>query len=256
LNKYKKGFTPDEAALLAIGLSGDNLSNATSYLNPFMSDETNSEAYHYDFHGYDSRTNQETHEKRPTNLTPKNINKAQQIKDALIDEIFICYEITHEDLSYEHIDTAISIGSVDPRHRSNTQAETEIEIYRSFYYDESMLNPDPVNTKITRKSLAKWFYNIDELEIAKKFDPNIDNAPTSRPEHKEQNKELERSPYWQELKTKTETAILKFPEWSKRQQKIKKSENLHEWIKTDFKANERETEIIKKVMTELFETLN
>lgn len=65
----------------------------------------------------------------------------------------------------------------------------------------------------------------------------------------DQETSLVQSEYWQKLKSLAEKAIKEYPDWAKTQRKIQKS-NLTDWVKK-FGANNREAEIIKKIVTEI-----
>lgn len=63
------------------------------------------------------------------------------------------------------------------------------------------------------------------------------------------------SEYWKKLEQLADKAINAFPAWSQQQRKIQKTGNLKDWLKKDIGADDREAEILKKVLTELFEKL-
>jgi len=58
--------------------------------------------------------------------------------------------------------------------------------------------------------------------------------------------------YWQSLEAKALEAVKEFPEWSKKQRKIQLTGNLQDWLKR-ITGNTREAEIIKNLLTELFD---
>ena len=66
---------------------------------------------------------------------------------------------------------------------------------------------------------------------------------------------LRHSPYWQELERKAEQAISDFPAWAPTVRKIQKTTTLHEWLRHTIGLDERETEIIKKALSDIFPEL-
>jgi hypothetical protein len=64
------------------------------------------------------------------------------------------------------------------------------------------------------------------------------------------------SEYWRDLAQKAEQAIKQFPAWSEGQRIVQKGGNLHYWLKDTIQANDREAEIIKKVLSDIFNELN
>lgn len=66
---------------------------------------------------------------------------------------------------------------------------------------------------------------------------------------------LEQSSYWIEFAGRAEQAVTEYPKWRQTQYKIQKAANLHEWLQNNIGANTREAEIIKKIMTDIFQEL-
>ncbi len=70
---------------------------------------------------------------------------------------------------------------------------------------------------------------------------------------------LAKCTYWQDLKSKIELAVKKFPSWKdsrpKPSAKIAKETELSEWLKKLTSLQTREIALIKKVLTEVFEEL-
>ena len=66
---------------------------------------------------------------------------------------------------------------------------------------------------------------------------------------------IEGSSYWQRLKSKAEQSINDFPTWSAQQTKVQKTGNLQYWLTDTIGANEREAEIIKKVLSDIYKEL-
>lgn len=63
------------------------------------------------------------------------------------------------------------------------------------------------------------------------------------------------SQYWEELERKITHAIREYPTWRDQQKNIQKTGNVVNWLKSTIKANSRETEIIKKVLTDIYPDL-
>ena len=63
---------------------------------------------------------------------------------------------------------------------------------------------------------------------------------------------VEQSAYWCKLRDLASLAIDSFPAWQKKQNTIQKSGNLQEWLVKEIKADTRESEILKKILTEVF----
>lgn len=66
---------------------------------------------------------------------------------------------------------------------------------------------------------------------------------------------LASSPYWHELTTLANLAIKDYPSWKASQRKIQKTGNLQEWLTNTIKADNREAEIIKKILSDFFQEL-
>lgn len=95
---------------------------------------------------------------------------------------------------------------------------------------------------IERSSFEVWLEEIEE--------PN----PLPLPEQKEHKKnELDSSEYWRSFTAKIHKAISDYPQWSQTQPKISKSKNLHFWLKENCGMDERECELAKKVVTDIYD---
>jgi len=66
---------------------------------------------------------------------------------------------------------------------------------------------------------------------------------------------LERSPYWNKFSRYAVQAVTDYPKWRQTQYKIQKAANLQEWLQNYIGANTREAQIIKKIMTDIFQEL-
>lgn len=84
------------------------------------------------------------------------------------------------------------------------------------------------------------------------FEPeDIENG--QRPETSQD--KLDESEYWLGLKQKVSEAIEKYPAWRKDNPNANKSGGLTDWLRVKIGANTREVEIIKSVLTDIFEDL-
>lgn len=95
----------------------------------------------------------------------------------------------------------------------------------------------------------------DALVKAKLASYNTPKKPNKNIQPSSKQASIDESSYWNHLCQLTEKAINKYPAWSSSQNKVQKTENLMVWLKDTIKSNTREAEIIKKVLTDLFEEL-
>jgi hypothetical protein len=159
MNKYKKGFTPDEAALIAVNLS--DYKNKTAFgidLSKCKSiDQAKTEVCDIISRLAQMAIVTQSQDIEKLNGTQKQIDNyeevetslehAEDIKNALIAETWHAYEYFC----------------------GNSSKKTVLEIYQEFF-----INPDcndlwPEKTQLTKASLAKWFDEASEKEISKKF---------------------------------------------------------------------------------------
>tara|TARA_R110001592_G_scaffold360339_1_gene668543 strand:+ start:1030 stop:2361 length:1332 start_codon:yes stop_codon:yes gene_type:complete len=159
MNKYKKGFTPDEAALIAVNLS--DYKNKTA-MGIDLSKCKSIEQAKADVCDIISKLAQfaiitQSQDSEKLNGTQKQIDDyevvatslehAEDIKNALIAETWHAYEYFC----------------------GNSSQKTVLEIYQEFF-----INPDcndlwPEKTQLTKASLAKWFDEANEKEVSKRF---------------------------------------------------------------------------------------
>lgn len=64
---------------------------------------------------------------------------------------------------------------------------------------------------------------------------------------------LRESNYWLTLEKNTTLAIEKFPDWRDKQRKIQLTGNLKDWLMENFTDNTRELEVIKNVLSEVYQ---
>ena len=61
------------------------------------------------------------------------------------------------------------------------------------------------------------------------------------------------SPYWRSVEQKTRHAIGEYTEWRASVRTVQKTKNLQEWLTDSIGADNREAEVIKKVLSDYFE---
>ncbi|MDO7084014.1 hypothetical protein WNY51_13960 [Pseudocolwellia sp. AS88] len=144
MSKYIKGFTPLEAALLAVGLEKHKQIPQLQY--PQFLPETKSEQ----FVPPKTKKLMEEHNEAVT--------EAEEILKALEDETILAYQALRGEKN-----------------------KTELVIYAEFYNDETQESILLERTKLTKESLALWFTNIGEVEKANKFSQTIKKS--SKPIH-------------------------------------------------------------------------
>jgi hypothetical protein len=156
MNKYKKGFTPVEVALISINIESyiknkywPSSSHNVHCLNELRSTvryivcdltklelETQDEKYKTDLDKF-------------TCLEEELIPQAEHLKNALIAETLLTQQ-------YE---------------QGSSLKKSLLEIYVPFYDAQFNGEFDPDKTQLTKESLAKWFDEAGEEEIANKFKP-------------------------------------------------------------------------------------
>lgn len=64
---------------------------------------------------------------------------------------------------------------------------------------------------------------------------------------------LEESPYWKKIEGLCKRAIEEFPAYKKSNGKIKKTNHLKPWLRKTFQTNDRESDFIIKILTDIFQ---
>jgi len=156
MNKYKKGFTPNETALISIGIESyiKNEHWPSGNLNVHCLNELRSTVRYIicdldklEFETLDEKYKTELD--KFTYLEDELIPKAEDLKNALIAETLLTQQ-------YE---------------QGSSPKKSLLEIYVPFYDVKFNGEFDPEKTQLTKESLAKWFDEADEAEIANKFKP-------------------------------------------------------------------------------------
>jgi hypothetical protein len=161
MNKYKKGFTPDEAALIAVNLSGSDVDstygiNLSKYLSVEEAlkgvSQINGQSQMLSFitqpQGDElSKERLNTPEKFETVI--RLLVQAEDIQKALVTEACVAND-------YEH---------------NRTSMETTLLIYQACYYNDDSDCFWAERSLLTKESLADWFAEMGENEVSKKFKP-------------------------------------------------------------------------------------
>jgi hypothetical protein len=132
MNKYRNGFTPEEVALIAVGLSQHQEI-------PYMRQQQAPQGGFTPAHINDTQNT--------INEENKKIKQAREIMEALIDETYLSYKFE----------------------RNESGAEPVLEIYKHDFYNQDEEYIYPEKTQLTKASLAKWFEEAGEINISKIF---------------------------------------------------------------------------------------
>ncbi|ENN98258.1 MULTISPECIES: hypothetical protein [Pseudoalteromonas] len=146
MNKYKKGFTPDEAALIAVGFPNySNLDALESNISVSLADSKSIEKYlPSEEEVYAPRDQKAAYiESRVKEL----INEAKNIRDALRSELLLAYAFEEEEIN----------------------KKTSLEIYLVQFKDSDENEICTLRSQLTKASLAKWFDAADQVYMSKKF---------------------------------------------------------------------------------------
>jgi len=166
ISKFKRGLTPAEAALIAMGLNRfDSLLEATNTLKRdeqlFMDAKAEIASPYND--GYYS-ISPDVVEDYYTDC--ENLEEAIQIKDALLDEVCIAIDW------HDHISGEVELYGNGFDAQPNNETCLEVyQIIRRAPDGEYSFYPIPTQTTITKISLAKWF-EANLPDKAKLFDPS------------------------------------------------------------------------------------
>lgn len=153
MNKYKKGFTPEEAALIAVGFERhSSLKAIEDDINALQNDSRALEKY---FPADEQlHVNIEQKEDFIRSVVNELVIEARNIKDALSSEVLLAYE----------------------NERGNTERTTTLKIYLTQFINSKNRTVCTLSTQLTKASLAKWFEEQDEEQKSEKF-----KSPTNLP---------------------------------------------------------------------------
>lgn len=128
--------------------------------------------------------------------------------------------------------------------------EERFKGYRSeAYYPADTLPKDSVFVVRTSAILALLSSLDDGSKSIEKVDDEMFNTRVSI------SNQLLGSNYWEEFNKLVNLAIKSFPAWYQRQRKVQKTGNLQSWLVDELKADNREAEFIKKILTDIYKEL-
>jgi hypothetical protein len=133
----------------------------------------------------------------------------------------------------------------------NTHTAISVDSYRALKADNDALQSRVEKAIESYKALQEKCRTIESERDALQKLVNQYNPTT---EHSD-NSALSKSQYWNELSKLASIAINAYPSWKEGQRKIQKSANLHDWLTSVIKADNREAEIIKKILSDFFQEL-
>lgn len=134
----------------------------------------------------------------------------------------------------------------------NSHEQITLEAYQSLKADRDALHLRLDKAVISFKELRSDKEKIEkELAIVK------DQLAKYEGLEKHQTSDaLATNDYWNKFMNLATKVINEYPVWKKSQRKIQKSANLQDWLVNDCKANNREAELLKKILLEEFLELN
>ncbi len=107
--------------------------------------------------------------------------------------------------------------------------------------------------------IADWKDSYDKLKerydlLAKKLEQVLEEYKQIKAANNAE-QAMMKSDYWQEFRWKALKMVNEYSDWEKRQRKVQKTGNLQEWIRDTFDVDNREAEILKKVLSDFFPQL-
>lgn len=252
VNRFKNGLTAEEASLIATGLDRfDSLDEVSRTIQLNEESVRHAEAELADPCSFELFPSMSQDDINTHNEDHKNLAEAKQIKEALLEEVCFAHEY----------------------YQGNLNEITVIEIHFPFYDERFNGEFDSERTQITKKSLARWFYNhlpdkanlFDPTESYKTIETGHSIAKMNGKENSNVvgsttntqlncSDQITQTQVWQNLYKLTEKAVEEFPSWKQSQpkpQNIPKS-RIDDWLTETLKATKREAETIKKIIIELF----
>lgn len=167
VNKFKRGLTSEEAALVAAGLEKySSLAHAKEDLDDFAEYCAEAEAEANNEYVEYSTYNVTREEIEQLQIDLHNWDLAFDINQALLEEVSIAIEW----LDYETGEVDLYSNGLNPKPRNETVLEV-LNVMRMAPDDEYAYCPIPKNTTIKKLSLAKWFEQ-HLPEKAPLFDPS------------------------------------------------------------------------------------
>jgi hypothetical protein len=133
----------------------------------------------------------------------------------------------------------------------NSHTAISVDSYRALKADRDALQSRVEKAIESYKALQEKYRTIESERDALQKLVNQYNPTTEQTD----NSALSNSLYWNELSNLVSKAINAYPSWKEGQRKIQKSGNLQDWLTSVIKADNREAEIIKKILSDFFQEL-
>lgn len=139
----------------------------------------------------------------------------------------------------------------DIERSSHTAISTDA--YRSLKAEHDKLKMRLGNAKSEYKKLRQEKDEVESERSSLKsklssLNKNIEKHTSSR----EIQTQLTESTYWVKFSSMASKAIREYPEWKKTQRQVQKTANLIDWLKNSIGADNRESEILKKVLSDFY----
>jgi len=133
----------------------------------------------------------------------------------------------------------------------NSHSAITTDAYRTLKADRDALKIRVDNAIEEFKSLRQKKESIEaDRDLLQKKLEDI-SLPNKESDHSS----LLNSVYWRKLGALADHAIEAYPSWKDKQRIVQKTGNLQTWLTTVIKADNRESEIIKKILSDFFQEL-
>ena len=138
----------------------------------------------------------------------------------------------------------------------NTHSAISADAYRSLKAERDTLQKQLVNAAKSYRALRQEKESIEAEWNSLKARVEKNKAARYRAnETKSNDSKIFESQYWEHLNNLAERSISDYPSWRKTQRRIQKTGNLQEWLTQTIGADNREAEILKKVLSDFFQDL-
>lgn len=162
-------------------------------------------------------------------------------------DVNLSFVRSHEELKsyYEDAMDAYSLGEIELKDES---------------FEEELLDLNPYDEGPSHIIEAVEMYKVRPTHLIEWVNkkgyalPMASDGDCQKPVDKDSF--LIESDYWQGLCKKAEIALQEFPAWSKTVRKVQKTANFQDWLTGDIGLDNREAEIVKKVLSEKFKELS
>jgi hypothetical protein len=138
----------------------------------------------------------------------------------------------------------------------NSHTAISADAYRVLKAEHDKLEKRLENTKSEFKNLRQEKEAIEsERDSLKSIVDMLNKELQKYTSSKNDKSQLTDSSYWEKLLTMASNAVSEYPEWKKTQHQVQKTANLMDWLKNSIGADNREAEILKKVLSDFFNEL-